>query len=90
MALLIEIKVIPSSGRQKFVLDKSGIIKCFLKSAPEKGRANVELIDILAKNLKISKGQIEILSGQTSRKKRIKIDQDLTKDSFLEKLGIGE
>ena len=39
MSLVIEIKVFPSSGRQKFVIDKSGKLKCYLKNPPEKGKA---------------------------------------------------
>ena len=86
--MFIEIKVIPSSGRQKFVLDKSGILKCFLKSVPEKGKANDELVKILSKKLKISKDFIEITSGKVSRNKRLKIDFDLDYDDFLLKIGI--
>lgn len=86
--MFIEIKVIPGSGRQKFAVDKSGILKCFLKSVPEKGKANDELIKILSKKLKIPKDLIEITFGKVSRKKRLRIDSDLDYDSFLLKIGI--
>jgi len=44
MSLVFDLKVVPRSGRNKWVLDKSGKLKCYLKSPPEKGLANKELI----------------------------------------------
>ena len=88
MSLIIEVKVTPSSGRQKFVKDKSGGIKCFLKSAPEDGKANEELIKLLAKKLSILKNDIKLILGATSRRKRIKIDADITLEQLMEKLQI--
>ncbi|MFH1461535.1 MAG: DUF167 domain-containing protein [bacterium] len=86
MSLFVDIKVIPSSGRQKFVFDKAGILKCYLKSVPEKGKANQELVKFLAKSLSLPMGFIEITSGLSSRKKRIKIELDLSYEDFLKKL----
>lgn len=40
-------------------------------SVPEKGKANQELIKFLAKELKIAKSQIEIISGELDRYKKI-------------------
>jgi uncharacterized protein (TIGR00251 family) len=81
--LIIDISVTTSSGRQAFLLDKSGILKCYLKSAPEHGKANDEIIEILAKKLKIAKNLINIISGRTSRKKKVKIDIDLEYQDLL-------
>ncbi|MBU1007814.1 DUF167 domain-containing protein [Candidatus Dependentiae bacterium] len=88
MSLIVEIKVVPSSGRQRCSVDKSGAIKCYLKSAPEKGKANYELVGFLSKRLGISKREITILTGATTRKKRLKFDVDLTLEQFFLKLGI--
>lgn len=86
--LILDIKVVPNSGKQQFVLDKSGIIKCFLKSAPESGKANAELIKFLAEKLETTKDNIDILLGATGRKKRIKINLNLTIAQLETKLGI--
>lgn len=88
MATVVQIKVAPKSGRHEWKLDKSGNIKCYLKSAPEKGMANRELIQLLAKALHVTQSDIEIVSGLTSRLKKIKIAVDLTFDQLLIKLGI--
>ena len=90
MALIVNIKVIPNSGRQKFVLDKSGILRCYLKSPPEGGKANAELIKLLSKKLSIIKEDIKIVLGATGRKKRIKINLDINFDELISRLGIEE
>ncbi len=74
MALIFMVKVVPSSGRQECILDKSGELKCYLKSQPERGLANKELIGMLSKSLKIPQASIMLLSGDISRKKKIKIE----------------
>ena len=90
MALIIEVKVVPSSGRSEWQLNLNGKLKCFLKSAPEKGAANKELIKSLSKQLKIPQMDIEIISGLIERNKKIKIHISLTFATFLEKVGIPE
>ena len=87
--LILEVKVVPQSGRMAIVLDKSGILKCFIKAVPEKGKANEEVIELLAKTLKLAKGSFEIVSGWTSKKKVIKIQSNLTYEQFLHLIGSG-
>ena len=86
--LIIDIKVVPSSGRQTFKLDKSGKIKCFLKNPPEKGKANKELISLFSKKLGLSKDDVSILLGETSRNKRISINLNITVEELYNKLEI--
>lgn len=71
MKLLV--KVVPKAKNQKIILDKSGTIKCYLKSPPEDGKANKELLALLAKKLKTTKRDIVILQGATSRTKLLEI-----------------
>jgi uncharacterized protein len=88
MALIIDIKVVPNSGKLQYVLDKSGILKCYLKSQPEGGKANAELIKFLAKELGMPQDKVSIISGLSSRNKRVKIDRALTFQALLDELGI--
>ena len=88
MSVILEIKVTPSSGRQRIVVDPTGTrIKVYLKSPPEDGKANRELTGFLAKSLGCRLAQVDILSGATSRTKRVKIDLSLTREEVLSKLG---
>ena len=88
MSLVFDVKVTPASGRRQWTLDKNGALKCFLISAPEKGKANKELIDLLSKALSIPKKDIEIISGLTSRQKRVTIPLNITFEQLLMTLEI--
>jgi uncharacterized protein (TIGR00251 family) len=50
-------------------------ITIFLRSRPEKGKANKELIYKLAKYFAISTSKVHIISGATSSKKVIEIQE---------------
>jgi uncharacterized protein (TIGR00251 family) len=70
----ITVKVIPKSPRTEIVETmEDGTIKIRLKATPQKGEANKELIKFLAKEFKIEKDDIKIISGHTSPKKLIRI-----------------
>ncbi len=88
MAVIFEVKVIPNSGKRKFVLDKSGRLKCYLKSQPEKGKANDELMKFIARQLKIGKNMVTLVSGFKARLKKIKVDIDYSYDDLLPLLGV--
>ncbi len=88
MAVILEIKVVPNSGKQRFERDRSGNIKCFLKSFPEKGKANKELVKFLSKKLSIVQEDVAIIKGLTARKKTIKINCDISREYVFDKLGL--
>ena len=68
----IEVKVQPSSVKQ--AIKKHGDkYKIYLNSAPEKNKANRELVEYLSAQLKISKNNIIIIRGQTSGSKVLEI-----------------
>lgn len=69
----LTIKAVPQSGRQAFAEDAAGRLKCFLKSPPVDGKANKELIEFLAKTLKVPKGAVMLVSGLSSRTKIVEI-----------------
>jgi uncharacterized protein (TIGR00251 family) len=88
MALIITIKVVPSAGKHQWIVDKTGNLKCYLKSPPERGLANAELIKSLAKALKIPQQDVELIAGDTSRTKKVKIKSALSFERLLSVLGI--
>ena len=88
MPVQLIIKVSPSSGRQSWGVDKAGQLKCYLKSPPEKGLANKELIKLLANALRLSQDSITLVGGLTSRTKRILIQTTLTVPEIEALLGI--
>lgn len=87
-SLIIEMKVVPSSGKSALVLDKSGRLKAFLKSPPEDGKANKELCKLLAQSLGCTQSAVTIIAGATSRNKKILLEIPLSFDEMLSKLGL--
>jgi len=77
----LRIKVRPKSNKNELteiLEDQDGdkTYKIRIKAAPEKGKANAELIKFLSKELNIPKSDISIISGKTDTLKLIKISQD--------------
>ena len=68
------VKVKPNSKQQKIEELADGSLTVHLKSPPVDGKANEELIKVLAKKFDVSKSSITIKSGTTSRQKLIEID----------------
>lgn len=83
------IKVVPQSGKQVLVWDhKQSVLKCFLKSAPEKNKANEELVSFVAQTLGISRLMVSIIGGAASRRKTLCIESMLTQDELFTRLGV--
>jgi uncharacterized protein len=89
-SFVLEVKVVPQSGTQGFKLDKNGQLKCLLKGAPEKGKANKELVKFIASVLKIPQHYIQLISGQTTRLKRLRIFTDVSYKDFLQLIGVND
>ena len=86
----IIIKAVPSSGRRLVTLDKQGRLKCYLQSPPEGGKANKELVEVVADALSISKRSVIIVQGLASRNKVLEIEGFSSLEQLLLKLGLGE
>lgn len=71
------------SSRSEIVGEIDGALKVKLASPPVGGAANAELIKFFAKKFGVAKSDIEIVSGETSKNKRIKIN-NLSKSKFDE------
>ena len=77
--MYIAVKVIPKSPKTEFVESMADeTIKIRLKAAPERGKANEELIKFLSKQCKVPKEEIKLISGHTSTKKLLKLPDDAT------------
>ena len=70
----LKIKVFPKASRQEIV-EKDGFIKAYITEAPEKGKANKAVIELVARHYKVKKNQVRIVSGQKSRNKVAEIVQ---------------
>lgn len=67
------VRVVPRASRTEVAGEIGGAVKVRVASPPVDGAANAELIKLLAKTLGVAKGDLEIVSGQTSKTKQIRI-----------------
>lgn len=66
-------KIVPGSSKTSIEGLLDGMIKIKVAAAPEKGKANKELIAFLAKKLGLRKKDISVISGQTNPVKQIEV-----------------
>ncbi len=71
--MIFSVKVVPRASKSEIVGEMDGALKIRIASPPVDGAANAELIKLLAKTCGIAKSEIEIISGETSKTKQIKI-----------------
>lgn len=72
--IYLRIKVLAGAGRTGIIEEMAdGALKIAVAAAPEKGKANLELIKYLAKELGAAKSNIKIISGAGERLKLIKV-----------------
>jgi uncharacterized protein (TIGR00251 family) len=71
---IISVKVKPNAKQQRVTPAEDGSFTVHLKSPPVDGKANAELIQILAKTLGVSKSAIRIKTGASSKNKLVEID----------------
>jgi hypothetical protein len=71
---IISIQVKPNAKQQRIEIGADGVWQIRLKSPPVEGKANAELIKILAKEFKVPKSAIRIKTGQSSRYKVVEIE----------------
>ena len=69
----LTVRVVPRSSRSEIVGEIEGAVKVRLSSPPVDGAANVELIRLISKTLGVSKSSVSIVSGETSKTKRLRV-----------------
>lgn len=69
--ITIRVKIIPKSATNVIVGWENEELKIRIAAPPEKGKANQALIKFLAKFLGLTQAQVVLLSGDTSRHKKI-------------------
>jgi uncharacterized protein len=72
-ALIFTVKVVPRASKSEILGELDGALKIRVASPPVEGAANSELVKLLSKTFGVSKSDVEIMSGETSRVKQIRI-----------------
>ncbi|MCE5341212.1 MAG: DUF167 domain-containing protein [Planctomycetaceae bacterium] len=86
--IIFNIKVVPGSSKTIVAGLYNGMLKVRLAAPPEKGKANQALIELLAEKFNIPKNSIAIISGQTSKVKKVTMPATSEAKETLRKLKI--
>jgi uncharacterized protein (TIGR00251 family) len=81
----LEVKVTPSAGRNAITGWRGDVLQVKIAAAPEKGKANRELIDFLGRVLGVKKAHISIAKGETDRNKSIEI-KGMNREEIIAKI----
>ncbi|RWR12371.1 DUF167 domain-containing protein [Paenirhodobacter populi] len=69
----IALRVTPRASRNALVLTEDGL-RAYVTVVPEDGKANAEVVKLLAKALGIAKSRLVLVRGQTARDKVFRVD----------------
>ncbi len=83
--LILRIKVQPKASKDELAEILGSQLKVRITAPPVDGKANKHLIAFLSKAFKTAKSNIELLSGETGRDKRLKIHSPKQWPNIIEK-----
>ncbi|QRY67332.1 DUF167 domain-containing protein [Ensifer sp. PDNC004] len=77
----LTVRLTPNGGRDAIdgveaAADGDEHLKVRVSAVPEKGKANQALLAFLAKKLGLAKSKLSLISGETQRKKILRIEGD--------------
>jgi uncharacterized protein (TIGR00251 family) len=84
----ISLRVFPNAARNEVAGFTDGVLRVKIAAPPVEGKANKELIALLARKLGLSKGDLTIIKGYTSRNKVIVIN-GLSQEEITRRLLLG-
>ena len=71
--MTFRVRVVPRASRSEIVGEHDGALRVRIAAPPVEGAANDELVRLLAGKLEVSRRDIEITAGQSSKLKTVKI-----------------
>lgn len=72
-AVTFKVRVVPRASKSEIIGEHDGSLKVRIASPPVDGAANAELVKMLAKTLGVSRSNVVIVGGQTSKTKQISV-----------------
>lgn len=82
-------KVVPGSNRTAVCGLLDEMLKIKVSAAPERGKANQCLIELLAKQLGVKKNAVSIIFGKTKPIKRVQVS-GISPETLLKKLNLNK
>ncbi|BBL69421.1 DUF167 family protein [Methylogaea oryzae] len=69
----LALRIQPKASRDQFAGIQGDRLKVRITAPPVDGKANEHLLAFLAKTFRVAKSQVQLLSGETGREKRVRI-----------------
>ena len=70
---MFTLRVVPRASKSEIVGEHDGALKVRIASPPVDGAANKELIRLLARSFGVARSAVEIVSGESSKTKHMRI-----------------
>jgi uncharacterized protein (TIGR00251 family) len=83
--VLLPVRAQPGARKPGVLGEQAGALKVAVSAAPQDGKANKALVELLRRALGLKRSQVELVSGQTSRDKRFVI-RGLTANDLQQRL----
>lgn len=94
-AIEIDVHAVPKSSRDAVGKPHDGRLKLHVKAAPVDGQANAAIIKLLSKTLAVPREHIDLVRGQTGKRKTVRISRQISRsgavtslDEIRERLGL--
>ena len=71
--LLLPIQAKPKASRSAVVGVHAGRLKVAVTEAPERGKANAAVLDVLAEALSLRRSQVELVAGEADPRKTVRV-----------------
>jgi uncharacterized protein len=83
--VVLPVRAQPGARRNELRGEQQRQLKVSVTQAPEKGKANKAIVELLSKSLGLKKSQFEQLSGETSHQKRFLV-RDIGPDDLAQRI----
>jgi len=70
---LFAVRARPGASRRRAEGERNGALMVETTAPPEKGKANSDIVKILARALDVPKSRVSIVSGEKGRDKRVRV-----------------
>ena len=85
-AVIVHVHVMPNAPQTLVQGLHDGALRIRLKAPPVDGKANQELVAWLARELKLPRAGIELIRGDSARRKQLRVAQASVADARRERL----
>ena len=71
--VIVRVRVSAGASCDRVIGEHAGALKLSVSAAPERGKANKAVCELVAKTLGIAKSRVRVIAGVTSRDKKLLI-----------------